>query len=72
MATRKTVKAEPAERTEICKECRFSHFKKNDGLRCRRFPPVFVYDYATGTSTAQWPEVDADAHCGEFKPTLSS
>jgi hypothetical protein len=71
MATRKTVKAEPAERTEICKNCRFSHYKRGEELRCRRFPPVFVYDYPTGTSNAQWPETNADAWCGEYKPLLN-
>lgn len=64
--------AEKAERTEICKECRASHFSRKDGLRCRRHPPVFVYDPATGASSAQFPEVNSDDWCADFLPILSS
>jgi hypothetical protein len=74
MATRKAkeIPIKPTEQTDICKNCRVSHFSRRDGLKCRRFPPVFVYDPATGASSAQWPEVDADGWCGEFRPNLSA
>jgi hypothetical protein len=65
-------KVEVAESTEICRECRFAHLKRSDGLRCRRFPPVFVYDYQTGISTPQHPETNPDDWCGEFRGHLSS
>lgn len=72
MAPRKTVKAEVAERTEICRECRFAQHKRGDGLYCHRFPPVFVYDPATGISSPAHPETNPDNFCGEFRGHLSS
>ena len=60
------------ERTEICRECRFSHIERGDGLRCRLMPPVFVYDYQTGVSTPQNVEVNPDHWCGQFKAPLNS
>jgi hypothetical protein len=72
MATPKKKVEVVAERTEICRECRFADIKRGDGLRCFRFPPVFVYDYQTGTSSAQNPEVNPDHWCGEFKAPLNS
>lgn len=71
MAARKTIKV-VAERTEICRECRAVHSHKVNGLRCHRHSPVFVYDPATGTSNAQWPEVNPDDWCLDFAPHLSS
>jgi len=71
MPARKTVKV-VAERTEICKNCRFSNHKRGDGLYCHRYPPVFVYDPATGTSAPAHPETNPDAWCGEFRGHLSS
>lgn len=72
MVARKKVVPVIAERTETCKACRFANFSKTEGLFCRRYPPAFVYDYQTGTSNARWPEVNADAYCGEFAAQLSS
>lgn len=72
MAPRKTVKVDAQERTEICKECRFSHYKRGEEMRCRRYPPTHVYDVATGLTAVQWPEVDSDMYCGEFRAKLSS
>lgn len=72
MATRRKKIEVVAERAEICRECRFAHVKRGDGLYCHRFPPVFVYDPATGISSAQHPETNADAWCGEFRGHLSS
>lgn len=71
MPARKTVKV-VAERTEICRECRAVHCSRTEGMRCRRYPPVFVYDPATGVSSAEWPEVNPDDWCIEFKPKLTS
>jgi hypothetical protein len=71
MAARKTVKV-VAERTEICKNCRFSDFKRGEEIKCRRNPPVFVYDVATGCTAVAWPIVDADSWCGEYKCQLNS
>lgn len=70
MASRK--KSDPVERTDICKNCRFAHYDRAEGLHCRRYPPVHVYDVATGITAVAWPEVDADHYCGEFKAQLSS
>lgn len=70
MARKKTV--EIVERTEICKECRAVHCSRTEGMRCRRYPPVFVYDPSTGASSAEWPEVNPDDWCAEFKPKLTS
>lgn len=61
-----------AERTEICRECRFCHYSRAEGMFCRRFPPSFAYDYQTGTSNPQWPAVNSDHWCGEFAPLLQS
>jgi hypothetical protein len=65
-------KAEPAEQTNICKNCRYSHYRRGEELRCRRYPPVFVYDVSTGVTAVCFPDVDANMTCGEFAAYLSS
>lgn len=72
MATRKTIPITPAEQESICKNCRAVHCSRNDGLRCRFFPPKLVYDPVSGTSNSQWPEVNPDGWCLQFSPQLSS
>jgi hypothetical protein len=72
MAPKKKAIPVAVERTEICRECRHAHMDRTDGLRCRRYPPSFVYDYTSGTNSVQWPEVNGDHYCGEFAAQLSS
>jgi hypothetical protein len=71
MAARKTVKV-VAERTEICKNCRHASVKRGEEIQCRRFPPQFVYDPASGCTAVTHPIVEADHWCGEFGAYLNS
>lgn len=69
MATRKVIKA-VAERTEICKHCRWAQF--GEVIYCHRYPPTPVYDSSEGYVDSYFPVTGADNYCGEFAPQLSS
>lgn len=62
---------EIAERTEICRECRFACFG-DEVITCRRYPPVPVFDASEGDVISTFPITAADVWCGEFAPKLSS
>ncbi len=72
MATRKTIKVVTGEPEHICKECKHVYMKRGEGLYCHRYPPVFVFDYQSGASAVQWPEIAPTDFCGEFAPPLNS
>lgn len=69
MATRKIIKV-IAERTEICKNCRWAQF--GEVIYCHRYPPTPVYDSSEGYVDSYFPVIGADNYCGEFAPQLSS
>jgi len=64
-------KAESADRTEICKNCKHSLFLR-ESIECRRYPPQVIYEGSTGFVEHRFPETSADSFCGEFAPILTS
>lgn len=68
MATRKK-KVEVAERTEICKNCRWARF--GEVIYCHRYPPIPVYDYSEQAVDSYQPVTGPDNYCGEFSPKLN-
>jgi hypothetical protein len=59
------------EPTSTCKQCRWSDFGK-EVIRCRRYPPIPVFDGSDGFVDSYLPIVAADDFCGEFTPKLDS
>lgn len=54
-----------------CNNCRYAHVGEIDQnlqrqIACRRYPPA-VYPHPQGLITL-FPVVNADMHCGEFRP----
>jgi hypothetical protein len=72
MAARKAIKIVAAAPEHICKECRYAHYKRAEGLFCKLNPPQYVYDYQSGASELKNPEVNPQDWCGQFAPQLSS
>lgn len=50
---------------ECCFRCRFHRVK---GSRCRRYPPVVVFDVNTLERVTMYPSTNQDMWCGEFAP----
>jgi hypothetical protein len=72
MATPKKVVKVESEPVASCRECRFSKNLVGDGLYCRRYPPVFVYEPSRGLTEPRFPEVNPQGWCGCFAGHLSS
>jgi hypothetical protein len=68
---RKPKVIEVAERTEICRECRFAHFG-DEVITCRRHSPIPVFDISEGEIISTFPITAPDVWCGDFGPKLSS
>jgi hypothetical protein len=71
MATRKKKAETVAERTDVCKTCRGSHFE-NEEFTCRRHPPTPVYNAMKGVIKSAHPVVATDHWCVDFAPHLNS
>jgi hypothetical protein len=74
MATRKKKTEAPAvvEPTGRCRDCRWADFSNKEVIRCRRYPPVPVFDGSEGYVDSYTPVISADDYCGEFAAHLSS
>lgn len=54
----------PDENNDTCGNCEWFD---EDEKECHRFPPIVVFDSGEKGAATEFPDVDEDDYCGEWK-----